>query len=145
MSILDPNYAEEVDKQNVPISIELLHQEGWEFSMLDHFDYQEWEYPDISKWPIHGSDPWNPYWLVNKDVRLDKIKMIWDYSHVLEQYKTIKWDNKQWSITDQPRKVMFEIDERHYYARTWQELIELTNARLLDYQKDQILRKFNLR
>lgn len=158
MSILDPDFAEEVNEYNVPISIEALHQEGWEFSQLNRTGVNdgEYEYPDMSSWPITGGSPWNPFWMVKKlDIHNEdhkpeiiRIKLIWARRwqgrnvEPLSEEVVFDGNNGEWSITRQPYKIMFEFQEESYYAHNIGELRKVEELKTYERLADRILTTF---
>lgn len=101
MSLLDADFAENVDKWNVPISIELLHKLGWRW--VPNVVEPKADYPDISKHPISGHNDWSPYAMANKDIPSIRVYML----NLMHNNLTAWKNNRQkWTIKRQPNYVL---------------------------------------
>ena len=101
MSILDADFAENVDKWNVPISIERLHKLGWRW--VPNVVEPKADYPDISRHPISGHHDWNPYAMANKDIPSIRVNLL----NLMYNNRT-EWKNGRqiWTIKRQPNYVL---------------------------------------
>lgn len=101
MSLLDADFAENVDKWNVPISIELLHKLGWRW--VPNVVEPKADYPDISRHPISGHNDWNPYAMVNKGIPSIRVNLL----NLMYNNRTEWKNNRQiWTIKRQPNYVL---------------------------------------
>lgn len=119
MSLLDADFAENVDKWNVPISIELLHKLGWRW--VPNVVEPKADYPDISKHPISGHNDWCPYAMDNKDIPSIRVYMLNLMRTNLTAWNTMWKNNRQiWTIKRQPNYVLVSSGMGVlYHAYTW--------------------------